>query len=148
MDYLKNECEKFGINLVYSNNKVLILSSSIANDVPTIRANEIFKNCSEEAAYSIIDYYTNLKRNSNSINIINDFVKLNYAHSRYKIKSPNQDFLNYFRNYSTTLIEYEISGITQNHFYGNPENISPDSSIKTLDDDIIELDIVVKPPAT
>lgn len=146
MDYLKNECEKLGIKLIYSSNKVLILSGSVIDNEPTIKAHEVFKKCSEEVADSIIDYYINLKHNNNSINIIKDFVKLNYTPAKYKIKPPDKTLLSYFKDYTTTLVEYEISEIIKSNFYGNTENIKPSSSFKASDDDVVELDIIVKPP--
>jgi len=152
-DYLKKYCTNLKINLVYTNNKHTVLSSTIQNGIPTLRVHNIFKSCPENIAKALIDYYTNFQENNSLLLIIENYIKEKLNSVQYKITPPNNHFKELFNKAvispkanssdKLSLIEYEITSITQKDLFGNISNITPDETIKPTLDNVLELTIVV-----
>jgi len=138
---------------VYTNNKLTILSSTLQNNVPTLRAHNIFKNCPENIAKAIINYYTNLQDNNISLAEIDTYVKGTYSGTQYKIKPPDELFeksltktIDQYPNDISdkpSLVEFNIISITQKDFFGTISDINPNETIKPSSENVLELNIVI-----
>lgn len=159
-DYLKEFCLNLGIDLIYTDNKITVLSSTTPQNVPTIRVHNIFKNCSEELAREIVDYYTNYNSLDKSYKLITDYIQKKFHSDRYKIKKPDKEFKNLiiskmndvtFLNNKTSnydeqssLVEFNIVSMTKKNFQGDYSEIDPEQSIDLSEEDIVNLDIYVE----
>lgn len=154
-DYLKEFCTKFKIKLVYTNNKLTILSSTAQDGIPTLRVHNIFKNCPENIAKAIIDYYTNFQDNNISFTEIDAYAKENYSDEQYKIKPPEDIFKQSLTNVILPLppdnhdesnrVEYNIISIIQKDFLGNVTTLKADEIIVPSSENVLELNIVISP---
>lgn len=152
---LKNICESLNIKLVYTNNKFSILSCSVYNGIPLIRAHSLFKGCSEDIAKAIINYYTKAENREVNLNIIKDYADEKFDIKNYKIMQPNSEFYDIViktlsliineESEKSNMIEYNISSMVKKDFYGEEYEIKQSDSIKVDEDDFIEINIVVAP---
>ena len=152
-DYLKKYCTEFKINLVYTNNKLTILSSTVQNHIPTLRVHNIFKNCPEKIAKAIINYYLNFEDDNSLLLIIESYIKEKLNTAQYKILSPSKQFKELLNkthilpqansSNTLTLVEYDILSITQKDFFGTISNIKPDETIKPSLENVLELTVVI-----
>jgi hypothetical protein len=153
-DYLKELCDNVNINLIYTSNKLIVLSPIINNNVPSIRAHKLFKNCTDEVAKAIISYYSGIDSKGEAFRIIESYVQKNFDSSKFKITSSNDEFKSYFskavmsaepviKNDDPYLMELEINKIRKVDFWGESMGIASNGSISTSGSEMIELDIEV-----
>jgi hypothetical protein len=57
-DYLYRTCVNLGIKLIFTNNKILVLSAEKKNSITIIRAHKVFKNCPPNVSEAVVNYYT------------------------------------------------------------------------------------------
>lgn len=153
IDYLEEYCNSSNIKLVYTENKVTVLSSGFRKGYPIIRVHKFFKNCPKEVVQAIMRYLTAFKDNENQLEIIKNYIEVSSSFTKYKILPPDvifKDFLiknikpvNQPNNNESSLIEFNISQITMKDFQGNKLNMNKDKTIDVQDDDFLELDIIV-----
>lgn len=86
-DYLLQMCVDRDIELFYSNNPSPVLSSYVQNGVRNIVAYYVFRECPEELAAAIVNYYTQDKGKQLNFNIIKSFLKNNFKSETCKIDS-------------------------------------------------------------
>lgn len=154
-DTLKELCNSLNIELVYTNNKVMVLTYSTENNHPIIRVHKIFKECNEDIANAIISYYLKTENREKNLKVIENYLNNAFNSKRYKIKPPGND-LNclvlmdvkpngFSEEAKSDLIEMKISSITKKSFYESNFTVNPDDSLKLSEDDILEVNIVVDP---
>lgn len=154
-DYLKQYCTTANLELVYTNNKFTLLSCGTENNLPTIRAHKIFKNCGKELANAIIKYYTDFRNKDIYLEIIEVYLKKHYPSKQYKIKAPTKAFNQLLinktpvshkdRKSKDSMVEVNVISITQKRFSGTSSNSSPGEPLRGLSEDPLELEIVVVP---
>lgn len=157
-NYLEKLCINLGIKLIYVNNKVLLLSCDIKNSMPIIRVHKIFKSCTEEVAVAILGYYTDSAREQEYEKIIRLYIEGNYIVDSYKIKTPKELFKSFIidmmplkdniKAKSDYLVEFQISSMILIDESGLEKEVKPNDSLRPLEDDILEMDIVVSQPYT
>ncbi|SHJ36056.1 hypothetical protein SAMN02745163_01771 [Clostridium cavendishii DSM 21758] len=154
IDYLKELCENTNIQLAYTKNKLNILSANISRNLPIIKAYIVFKNCPEEVAVAIFNYYTNSQNSDKHLITIQAFLKSQLILTNYKINLPNEEFKNLLSNSSTckpiinsnnTNNELNILKIDIKNFWGSKTNIDLNQSIKATNDEPVELEVIVSP---
>jgi len=154
-DYLKELCADLNIALVYTNNKLTILSCGVNNNKPIIRVHKMFKDTNKKIAKAIINYYTDYEQNDKHLKIIKNYIDKKYPSMKCKIKEPTEAFIEYLRrnvnqlkmdaNYNLSTGELYISQITKKDFWGNRSSVKPKESISVADDEVLELEILVSP---
>jgi hypothetical protein len=157
-DYLEKTCVNLGIKLVYTSNKITVLSAEVKNGIPTFRVNKVFKKCPSVVAQAIVEYYTNPENKAKSEAVIVDYLNRRLISKEYKIKPfslslKDEIIRNLPHEYSTNindpnLVEFDITNMTVKDFWGKEENKKPGSSFMPLGNDLLELDIVIEPPVT
>jgi hypothetical protein len=157
-DYLSKLSLNLGIKLIYTSNKVTVLSCSYKDDIPIIRAHKIFKNCTRSLALAIIGYYTDSETEKENLKIIEEYVKKNFLGKLFKIEPFDEMFKSMclknipikdtYVNDSEKIAEYSISSMVQTDFYGNKLILEPEKTLTPSNDDILELDITVIPSFT
>jgi hypothetical protein len=157
-DNLLKLCSDLGIKLIYTSNKVTVLSCSYKNHIPIIRAHKIFKNCTSSLAVAIIGYYTDSKTEEENLKVIEDYIKKNFLGKPFRIEPFDDTFKSIClknipvkesnKNDLEKIAEYKISSMVQTDFYGNKLTIQPEQTLKPSGDDILELDIIVLPSFT
>jgi predicted RND superfamily exporter protein len=157
-DYLERLSSNLGIKLIYTSNKVTVLSCSYKNDIPVIRAHNIFKNSTNNLANAIIGYYTDLNTEKENLKIIEEYIRENFSGKLFKIEPYNETFKRMcIKNIPVEEIhekslekiaEYKISSMVQTDFYGNKLTLKPEETLQPSQDDILELDITVLPSLT
>lgn len=154
MDYLKEICLKSGIEIQYVSNKITILSFGIQNNNPCIRVHKIFRDCPRDVADAIAAYSSDLCSDTDCIKKIGGYAEKYFSPDGYKMRIPDQDFLNLVKmnrgkNSSNKnekgLVEAGISSIIRKGFYGGSSIVNPEDSLVASTDDVMELDIVIKP---
>lgn len=157
-DYLTRLSVNLGIKLIYTSNKVTVLSCSHKDDIPIIRAHKIFKNCTNDLAIAIIGYYTDSSFEKENLKVIQEYVKENFSGELFKIEPFDEAFKSMciknipvketHENNLEKIAEYKVSSMVQTDFYGNKLTIQPEGTLKLSNDDILELDITVLPSLT
>lgn len=157
-DYLTRLSANLGIKLIYTSNKVTVLSCSYKDDIPIIRAHKIFKNCTNDLAIAIIGYYTDSSFEKENLKVIQEYVKKNFSSELFKIEPFDETFKSMCiknipvkeipENDLEKIAEYKISSMVQTNFYGNKLIIKPEETLKVSSDDVLELDITVLPSLT
>lgn len=165
-DTLQELCISKNIELIYTNNDFTILSSSFKDNIPSIKAHNIFRNCSKEVSRAIIDYYTNSSQKKYNLRrVICEYAEDYFTFTEFEIKPPNEAFTNVFAESknpvgktiekpavefkqkkvddSSNLVELDVLSITNKDFWGNTSDMNPDDTIKASTDNIVDLDIVV-----
>jgi len=153
VNYLKELCKDLGVNLIFTNNKLTILSSTVHDNIPVLRVHKIFKKCPEKLAKSIVGYYSDFKHSNKHLITIENYINNKFPEMEYTIKPPDRsykDLLSKTVNLSDSntikspLVELDITFISQKDFWGNITDIDPDEGISPTEEDFLELDIVVK----
>lgn len=152
-DYIKELCKELEINVVYTNNKRTVLSSSFQRDNPILRIHKIFKNCTKKIAEAVISYYTDQHNRNDNLDKIHTFLNTNFSSKDYKIIAPcNTLKINVNEETSpkaldkykkTELAEFQIKKIIKDNFFGGESEISPDEAIRSSSEDVVGLDIIV-----
>lgn len=155
IDILKILCKTLNIKLSYTNNKAVILSCNCRNNHPSLRVHRIFKECNDEVAYAIIDYYTKAEKREESLKILKNYAHNSFNSQIYKINPSNDEFCNevvkaiiaedFKQNENSALIELTISSIIRKDFYGDEYAVNPSKSFKVTDEGILELNITIGP---
>lgn len=154
-DILKTLCKNLNIELLYTNNKITVLSCNYNDNHSSIRAHKIFKKCDEATAYAIINYYAKTEKREENLRIIKDYADKNFSSEVYKIALPDNEFcsrilkstepLSLKQNKNTQLVELTISSITKKEFSGDLCTTNANESLKVKNGDILEVDITVDP---
>lgn len=154
-DILKKLCKNLKIKLVYTNNKVSILSCSTSNNHPVIRAHKMFKECKEEIANAVVEYYTKTQNKEENLKIIKDYANIKFISHKYKIIPPGDEFYNSVKKITTTdvhdennksaLVELDISSMTKKNLCEKAYEVNLGETIKTSENDILEVNIIVNP---
>ncbi|MDF2951937.1 MAG: hypothetical protein K0S18_1520 [Anaerocolumna sp.] len=156
-DNLKKLCNNLGIKLIYTSNKVIVLSAHVKNGIPYIRANKIFRYCSKAIAQNVIDYFITLEGKEIKEKVIETFIIKKLKQDKIKIKASDNSFKmavdhnlpkSINKNQTKVLTEFTIENIIVKDFSGNEKTNSKDSILTPKDDDLLELDILIKPPVT
>lgn len=169
-NYLYNLCVDKEIELIYTNNQVRLLTSYLNDDDDRIIvANNIFRDCPENVAKAVIDYYINEKNKDNNLNIIKNFIEGIFTLEKYMIDDivisseekqkeiekdiddiaePKIEKNNKEAQEKVSLIEMEIQAITQKSFKEGSRESTNNILSKLSPDDVLELDIIVKPQYT
>lgn len=157
-DYLEQLCINLGIKLVYTTNKITILSGEIKNNIPTIRVHRLLKNCPQDVAQAIVSFYTDLSNSDGFMKIIEDYSKEKFPSVNFKIRPSSEAFRvltvekmpsNFsYNNEDSSLGEYSISYIQITNFQGRRTTVKAGDALSPLEDDLLELDVVVEPPVT
>lgn len=153
-DYLKELCQTININVIYTNNKLTVLSQAISNNMPCIRAHKLFKGCTDEVAKAIVNYYSGMDVKDESLKIIENYVLKNFESDKFRIAPPIEEFKKIFTNriMSTkstgrsddpNLAEFEIAYIKKVDFWGESTDITHNGSFSAKGSEMIELDIEV-----
>lgn len=133
-DIFKGEITSYGIELVYTNNKEVVLSCTENNGKFIIYANKLFMTCTQNIALNVINYY--VKNDLDSFNILSDFVKnIDY---NYSIKNK--------KIISNSMIkgELKMQQIVMFSFLDESKvTLSPDQEFTLNAEDTVELDITV-----
>lgn len=87
IDYLLQLCLEKDIELFYTNNSEPVLSSYLQYGVRNIIAYNVFRECPEEIAYAVVDYYTNEKDREINFNKIKEFLMKHFKSVPFKIDS-------------------------------------------------------------
>jgi hypothetical protein len=154
MDYLREICLKSGIEILYVTNKITILSFGIQNNNPCIRVHKIFRDCPRDIADAIAAYSSDLCSDTDCIKKIGDYAEKYFSPDGYRMKTPDQDFLNLVKmnkgrnnlnKNEKELVEAGISSIVRKNFYGESSMVNPEEPLVASTDDVMELDIVIKP---
>lgn len=154
VDILKSLCKNLNIKVSYTDNKVTILSCGF-KDKPLIRVNKIFKECNENIAYAIINYYTKIENREDNLKVIKEYANEKFGSHKYKIVPPDNklcyEIMNAVmqempaNNKNAPFIEMNISSMSKESFHGDAHTVDPDDSLKVDEYDILEVNIVVKP---
>lgn len=152
-DYLKELCAKEKIKLIYTENKITILSFTLNQNTPVIRAHKIFKKCPENISQAIINYYTFKGNGTDNLKLISEYILGLNQFKTYKIIPKDENLRKLFRDKSdikqnvktSPAYEANISKVTQKSFWGNASFETKDNSIKVSEDDVMEVDIVISP---
>lgn len=172
-DFLKEICAEKNMKLRYTEGDTVILSAGIENNTPVIRVNRIFEYCLKEVAKAIIEFYTNFEHSDKYLRLLEKYAGDNLITMDYKILPPDKEFINLMNKDveqnvitikqekkskepkilkeskaandedATSFNELDISSITKKDFWGNICQIEPGDMIKTMSEDVVELDIVV-----
>jgi hypothetical protein len=156
IDYLKLICDSLGIQLFYTNNKALVLSTDVKEDVPTLRAHKAFEFCPESVAKAVINYYIgdDDDKNTHEEKIIEylkgDFDSITYEScdqtSYFKetiIKNINSE-KKYYEN-DPSLVECEIITIVSKDFFGKETQYSDKEPLTLSNSNLLELEVNIKP---
>jgi hypothetical protein len=163
-DYLEQLCESMNIKLTYSESKFPVFSGRIMENGGYIKASTIFKNCPHNVADSIIKYYKDSENQDEYLKIIDNFIENRMKNNDKAIEKSIDQKAEYNKpeikvqrsnygakendNENMQLVELEISSIVKSNFYSGSKSLNPDETIKPTNDDVIELDIEVKPFTT
>lgn len=168
-DILKELCSKYQIELIYTENKVTILSTGFGNNTPAIRAHSLFKGCPEKIARAIIQYYVNFQNPGDVVEKIDEYVKAHFKSSYYIVKPAEEKYkmlltkriqpIKVQDNDTPSLKsqddeappmmekdakkEMDILTIYRKDFWGNVTCMKPNDVIKSNANEIYELDITV-----
>jgi len=158
IDFLIEGFNRYNVQVVYMNNKYRVLSCGVKNGVAVVRVHKMFKGGSKRIIDAIIGYYTDLQKNEEYIEAIKDYLNRYYENKDYEIKGPNEKFkralinnikpLNGKSSSNEEYIEYEIHSIKATDMSGESKIIDKGDIIQPNSDDVMELDIVVKPLPT
>jgi hypothetical protein len=153
-DYLKELCETLNINLIYTSNKLVVLSPIINNNVPSIRAHKMFKNCADEVARAIVSYCSGKDIKGENYKIVEDYASKNFKSEKFRIVAPNEEYKGYFsktimstnfnkKSDDPSLVEIEIAQIKKVDFWGKSTDITRKGTFSIEESEMIELDIEV-----
>ena len=154
VNILENLCKKLNIKISYTNNKILILSCNSENNQPSIRAHKIFRECNENVAFAIIDYYTKAENRRANAKIIKDYADKELNFQLCKIAPPSDEFYDEVvktmsevskHNEKSVVIELSILSITKKDFYSNVYAVNPNEPLNVSKDGILEVNITVDP---
>lgn len=155
-DYLGKMCLHLGIKLIYTNNKVLVLSAQIKDNIPIIRAHKLFKSCPQSIAQSVIGYFTESEGRNIHEQVLEKYLKENYTSSSFRLKPLNLDFkkkvvenipIEVDPKDDSTLIELDITAMTVKDFWGNEKKHDFNSPLVPDTDEVLELNIIISPPS-
>ena len=156
-NYLYKICMNLGIKLILTNNKIQVLSGERKNNLTIIRAHKVFKNCPPNVAEAIVNYYSKGSNKEKNSQIIRDYLAPFFPNGLFKIKNLENSLIettirdvpeDLDTNTSYSLLtEFDISSITVSNFWGNEES-KLDNSLSPSSNDILDLDIIIKPPVT
>lgn len=155
IDYLKFICDSLGIQLFYNNNKMLVLSTDVKDDIPILRANKAFEFCPKLVANAIINYYIGEENKSTEEEKIIEYLDGSiesvtfetYSDDSYfkevVTKNLNTDKIEY--NADSSLMEYEIVTIVSKDFSGNEKQYTEKEPLTLSDSRLLELEVNIKP---
>jgi hypothetical protein len=104
-DNLKLLCDQYRIKLIYTDNKITVLTTNCNQNKPTIRINKLFENCPENIAYAVIKYCISyFPKDQDSYNLIAKYTIDRFRPSRFVIKPPDYNFALYFLKDIDTLL--------------------------------------------
>lgn len=95
-DYLLKLCIDMNIKLIYTEGDYTGLSVGIKNDRPFIKVNSLFKECPEEIAKAIIEYYTGCQYEYKNFQVLKDYIEDNVITAEYIISPPDETFKSIF----------------------------------------------------
>lgn len=156
-DYLRKMCTTLGVKLIYTNNKFLVLTAEIKDNVPVIRAHKIFKHCPQSVAQSVINYFTDSEGRSIHEKVIEEYLKQNFSSDTFSIEPLNLDFKNKVAenmpfeidvNDDSMFKELDIADMIVKDVWGNEKKHDSNSPLVPDSNEILELDVIIKPPFT
>lgn len=154
IDYLKLICDSLGIQLFYNNNKALVLSTDVKEDIPTLRVHKAFEFCPESVAKAIINYYVGDDDKKTHEEIITEYLRGNFDSVTFEAYGQNSYFKDtIIRNINTekkvndnpSLVEYEIITIVSKDFFGKETHYSDKEPLTLSDSNLLELEVNIKP---
>lgn len=153
-NYIKALCAKSNIKVIFTSNKITVLSSGIKNGNPTLRVHKVFINCTKKVAEAIIGYYTDLDNRIDYLHDIEKYLEDNFK-SKYKIKSPDKILKQVvgslkseglYKQSQRNFKELKIKKMIKSDSLGSANEIDPCGSIEISSGNIIRLDITVDYP--
>ena len=153
-NYIKTLCARLNIKVIFTSNKITVLSSSIKNGNPTLRVHKIFINCTKKVAESVIGYYTDLDSRIDYLLDIEEYLEDNFK-SIYKIKTPDKIFKQAVGSIKSkglskqsqrSFKELKIKKMIQSDLLGNTNEIASCEPIEISSSNVIRLDIIVDYP--
>lgn len=155
-DYLEKVCSELSIRVAYTQDNATVLSSEIEDSTPIINVHNKFKECSEDLAKAIVEFFTGTENNVRNLRLILDYINENLESANCSIIQPDNAFMDLVKDLNSTsyeiyetnnkehnLKEYKISQMTMNNFFGESIPINSGQSITASCEDVIELDIFV-----
>jgi len=148
IDYLKFICDSLGIQLFYNNNKALVLSTDVKNDVPILRANKTFEFCPESVAKAIINYYIGEEDKNAEEEKFTEYLNgsFNSDDSYFKnkvIKNLNKEKVK--MNEDSSLVEYEIVTLVSKDYFGNKKQYTKEEPLTLSNSNLLEVEVNIKP---
>lgn len=155
IDYLKLICDSLGVQLFYNNNKVLVLSTDVIDDIPILRAHKVFEFCPETVAKAIINYYIGEEDKNVQETKILEYIKGNFDSVTYETYSEGSYFKEAIikiinsekKEFSedASLIECEIVTIISKDFFGKSKQFNEKDPLTLSDSNLLELEVNIKP---
>jgi len=163
VNQLENLCEEKEIKIEFINYNFIDDASEFKYNKPVIKVHKIFKECPMKVATAIIEIFTEEGHTSECIEIIENYLVEKLGPVGIKIQPPkviipkpvnkaiNSTYNNNKENYSNEedlYIETDISSINVTNIKGQQKKLNNNEIIMGKEQDILELDIVIKPPTT
>lgn len=155
IDYLKLICDSLGIQLFYNNNKVLVLSTDVKDDIPILKAHKVFEFCPETVAKAIINYYIGDEDKNVQEEKIIEYLKGNFNSVTYETYSEgsyfkeaiikNMNFEEKGLKVDSSLVECQIVTIISKDFFGNLKQFNDKNPLTLSDSSLLELEVNIKP---
>lgn len=155
VEHLKRICQERGLELIFVTDKYIDFQSAGKSQCSQIKVHKIFQNCPLRVAKAVITICTEQEVNDRNIAIVENYLreKLNLNPVQFEIPKDNGIENNEFENiqsseesYVDGMLEANISTIVVKGLWGEKKSLSKNESLLASEDDVLELDIVVKSP--
>jgi len=154
-------CERRGIKVEFIAHKFIDSASELKNSKPIIKVHKIFKECPMKVATAVVEIFTGEGYTSECIEIIESYLREKFGPVGINVQPPkviitrlankgvSTDYRvkkeNYYSN-EEMYIEADISSIDVTSIKNQQKKLNDNETLSTKEQDILELDIVVRPP--
>ena len=161
VNHLEDLCEKREIKVEFITYNFIDGAIELKYSEPVIRVHKIFKECSMKVATAIVEIFTGEGNTTDSIDIIENYLNEKFGPVGIKIQPPkvlitrpnrNAESSSYnceeklYSSEEEMYIEADISFINITNIRGQQKKIYDNEALMAKERDILELDIIVKPP--
>jgi len=91
-DFLKELCNEHGVRLVYTNNKITVLSATTPQGVPNLRVHRLFRECPREVAEAVFEHYVRGETTERVLSKLDRYVAVHSGKTEWCIEPPNPSF--------------------------------------------------------
>lgn len=150
---LREMCSREGFQLIYTNNKRIMLSFGRKGNTPRIRIHKMFCNCGFKESRAVIEYAKNNDSKNENLKIIKSYIRLHIKSDNFIIMPPKaiytedesieKNSYTYDNCNIKAYSEFNILMITQRDFWGNLRYAKDAETIR-VEDNLVEVDIVVE----